>query len=314
MEKKDLLKRDTGMYAAGLLLYSVLMYICYDGYVVVRYYFTQAVTHGEKSAEAMSYIKTLAAESGVPYLISVSLGVVLLFKFYQDMGWDNLFGVHKKMKASTFFQLFLVFMGMQFLFDIWADSLEAVLNVFGLSVTKEIAAASDASTTVSMFLYTSLFAPITEELIFRGFLLKGLKKYGKGIAIVTSAVLFGVFHANLVQSVFAFAIGLVLGYVAMEYSICWAIALHFINNCVFSELVGILTNTMTEVTKAYVIEGMDLFFFVAALLVLLYHRQTIRLYLWENRTFSYREPFTHSWIVVYFGLNLLAACAGIVSL
>ena len=51
-----------------------------------------------------------------------------------------------------------------------------------------------------------------------------------------SALLFGVFHGNLVQIPFAFLVGLVLGYVAAEYSLGWCILLHWINNCVLGML------------------------------------------------------------------------------
>lgn len=311
MEEREALKRDTGMFAGGLLLYSFLMYICYDGYLVVRCAIGGVAGQGSATAEAVGYIKKIAETSGVPYLVSVTAGVFLLGKFYQDMQQEGLFIKQKKMGAKAFLQILCVFMGMQVLFDLWGGTLDAMLEPFGLSVREEIASASEPSTTLSMLLYTSLFAPVTEEIIFRGFILKGLKRYGKCIAIVISAVFFGVFHANLVQSVFAFGIGLVLGYVAMEYSILWSIVLHVINNFLFSEMASILTKQMSPLLKASLMNGIEIGFFVCGILVLILHWKQIRQYVWENRSLRCLEAFTNSWVIVYFGLNLLTACVGI---
>ena len=61
--------------------------------------------------------------------------------------------------------------------------------------------------------------------------------FGKRIAIVGSAFLFAMFHGNILQTPFAFLVGLVLGYVAVEHSIAWAMVLHMINNLVLGDLV-----------------------------------------------------------------------------
>ena len=78
--------------------------------------------------------------------------------------------------------------------------------------------------------------PIAEEIVYRGFVMNILKPYGKHFAIVCSAIIFGIMHANIHQIFFAILVGLVLGYVAMEYSLKWAVALHIFNNCIFSFL------------------------------------------------------------------------------
>lgn len=50
-------------------------------------------------------------------------------------------------------------------------------------------------------------APICEELIFRKFLVDRIIKYGEGVAIVVSGLLFALFHGNVSQAVYAFTIG-----------------------------------------------------------------------------------------------------------
>ena len=72
---------------------------------------------------------------------------------------------------------------------------------------------------------------ILEELVFRGCVLRVLRPYGDGFAIVISAVLFGLMHGNIRQIPFALIVGLILGWLyVVTNSIWWPMAVHFINN------------------------------------------------------------------------------------
>jgi uncharacterized protein len=66
-------------------------------------------------------------------------------------------------------------------------------------------------------------APILEELLFRGMIYRRLRDFCNAkLAIIISAVFFGVFHGNLVQFVYAFIIGLMLAYVYEKMKTIWA--------------------------------------------------------------------------------------------
>ena len=71
-------------------------------------------------------------------------------------------------------------------------------------------------TTWISLLATVILAPISEELLFRGLTLRFLRSAGVKFAAanVIQALFFGILHMNLVQGIYAFAVGLVLGYVA----------------------------------------------------------------------------------------------------
>ena len=58
-----------------------------------------------------------------------------------------------------------------------------------------------------------LIAPVVEELVFRKLMLDRIRNYGEKTAIVFSALCFGLFHGNLTQFLYAFTVGLFLGYV-----------------------------------------------------------------------------------------------------
>ncbi len=81
---------------------------------------------------------------------------------------------------------------------------------------------------VSALLALVLVAPVTEELLFRGWLLPDLQaQYGKMPALVWSSFLFGLVHLELSAIVYATLAGLVLGAVALRTkSTLGSIAVH----------------------------------------------------------------------------------------
>ena len=62
-------------------------------------------------------------------------------------------------------------------------------------------------------LFLVVLGPLMEEIIFRKLLIDRTRAFGEKNAIVFSALLFGLFHMNVVQSIYTFGMGLVLGYV-----------------------------------------------------------------------------------------------------
>ena len=85
---------------------------------------------------------------------------------------------------------------------------------------------------VILLIETCIIAPIFEEVLYRGILLKGLiNKYNSKRAIVYSALIFGIAHLNIPQGINAFLLGLILGTVFYyTRSIYLCMIMHFVNN------------------------------------------------------------------------------------
>ena len=89
--------------------------------------------------------------------------------------------------------------------------------------------------TFTVFLLVSFFAPIIEEILFRGIIQKGMINNGvkPRNAIIISALVFGLVHFNPWQFIGAFLLGLVLGVVFFKTkSLLMPILLHFFNNTI----------------------------------------------------------------------------------
>lgn len=89
----------------------------------------------------------------------------------------------------------------------------------------------DLKNVVLMAIYSCIVAPVTEELLFRGFVQKTLSRVSQRFAIVTSALLFGLWHENIAQFVLAFCVGIFMGYITVKHnSIMPAILCHMAVN------------------------------------------------------------------------------------
>ena len=186
------------------------------------------------------------------YLWAVAVAMLFLFVWKDRSFWkEQVFARKNKMGFGRFLILLCVCMAIQFVNSFWVEGLELFMNMFDRSILETLESVSGSSDSVSMFLYASFVAPVTEELIFRGYIQGALSRYGKKFSILCSAFLFGIFHGNLVQTPYAFLAGLLLGYVAAEYHIGWAIGIHTFNNFVLADLLTRATSGLSdEITAA----------------------------------------------------------------
>ena len=89
----------------------------------------------------------------------------------------------------------------------------------------------DSMSPLMMILFAAVLAPIWEELLFRKFLVDRVRNYGEVTAMLMSGVMFGLYHGNMAQGAYAFAIGCFLAFIYMRTGkIGYTIAIHmFIN-------------------------------------------------------------------------------------
>ena len=83
-------------------------------------------------------------------------------------------------------------------------------------------------------IYACIMAPVTEEIFFRGMLLRVFSKANQRFAVFATAFFFGLAHGNLPQFALAFLLGLFLGHITLKHgSIIPSIIVHmFINTFV----------------------------------------------------------------------------------
>ncbi len=110
---------------------------------------------------------------------------------------------------------------------------ETVLNKFDLtSITNQDGLGESPLGVALGTMYTCIIAPITEEMLFRGMLLKVFSKANQRFAIFASAFFFGLAHGNIPQFILAFLLGIFMAHITMRHnSLIPSITVHiFINS------------------------------------------------------------------------------------
>jgi sodium transport system permease protein len=94
----------------------------------------------------------------------------------------------------------------------------------------------------------ALLPAVCEELVFRGFILTGLRQSGSlWRAIALSAVFFGLAHLTAQQSIGAVVLGLVLGVIAVRTGSLWpGVLFHLIHNALTIGLVELAAHPATQ--------------------------------------------------------------------
>ena len=317
LERKQIRRRLTGTGAALLIYYmimtemvSLVMIIDVAVYAVRHVIANPGFEMESLFAMCMEYMSQTAMSNAWGYILAILIGTGILLIWKKPRYFKNeLFQRNKLMTFGTFMQLLCVFMSVQLIFSLMQYAVEWLLNLVGLSAMAALEMATVSTDTVSMFLYAGFLGPIAEELLFRGLLLRSAQTYGKRFAIFSTAVLFGMFHGNILQSPFAMMVGLVLAYVTVEYSIVWAIVLHIFNNFVMADLFNRLLEILPSAVAPWVNWGVLIAFAVAALVILLVKRRQVKEFFTENGHHSQanRALLTAPTILIFLGLMTISA-------
>ena len=185
--------------------------------------------------------------------------------------------------------------------------LEALVPMIHVTPAVLMSPLNDLYGSAPMMLYALLILPLTEEIIFRGVIMNGLRRFGRVFAIITSAFLCAFMQMQPVQAIWAFLIGLVLGALSMEYGLVWAIGAHILASVGYSGLIPRwLSNAPVQVRWAVAV--VLALIVVAGLVILVRKFSSLREYARE-----YRAPkgvyasWRQSWFVIFCLCSLAVA-------
>lgn len=164
---------------------------------------------------------------GIVEIISIPFLIFILTNTFGKLRWKK--NTYKKVNKKLLIFMFLLILVFRLLFDAYIYPLVSLLpDSEVLNETSELL----EHNMLYLIISACFYAPLVEEVVFRGIVLGGLlKKYSPKIALPISAFLFAFAHLNLQQGINAFLLGLVLGYIYYKTkSIYLTIFGHFCNN------------------------------------------------------------------------------------
>lgn len=292
----------------GILNVAVMLVYLLD---IAFYMIGQSITTGGLDLSALTqHMLDAVSSNGWGYILAILIGTLIAVLWKKPRFWrEEVFRTNAPMTVGVFIQLLCVFISVQTVSELLTPMQEWLFNQFGFSVTVALEAATMTGTSVSMFLYITILGPVSEELLFRGLLLRLLKPYGKQFAILVSALLFGLYHGNVVQIPFTFLVGIVLGYVTVEYSIIWAMVLHIFNNLVLADLMGRLAELLPGAAGDWMYTVILLAVTAAALVILICRRREVKTYMTQDRLDgpSMKAMITAPGVLVFMILMLLSS-------
>jgi len=147
-----------------------------------------------------------------------------------------------------------------------ASALLTLFQTAGLGYDVPTPPVPETNIGILMYIFTlSVLPAILEEILFRGFILQSLRRFGDMFAVIISALVFALVHGNFAQLPNAFIMGVTIAFLAVKTgSLIPGMILHFINNFGATVLdVFLISRTENEVLAGiYSLGYMGFYFFV----------------------------------------------------
>ncbi|MDD4211702.1 MAG: type II CAAX endopeptidase family protein [Clostridia bacterium] len=188
------------------------------------------------------------------FLVQVSfLTIFLVYNKLKNIDWTVATQIKNKINIKQVAILVAIAVACLFFLSPLISLIDYLISLTGYSASNELSV--DLTTAGGLLigvLALAIFPAIMEELIFRGVIFNGLKKFGYKKAIVISALLFALIHMSIQQTVYQIIIGLFLAYALyITGSLLASITMHFVNNfCILLITYYALINGLDTTTTA----------------------------------------------------------------
>lgn len=218
-------------------LAAMYIYVCYlivsggftlDRNVVVQYF----KDHKDK----LDLVNSTSFQMSADIIITgFSLTVTLLLArvAFKKTMWSYMKADKKRVKTG------FKWLGPCFVFNMIASMIISYITNFlstmGVSVPSADFTIKQPSVyaIILQIAYVAILAPLFEEIVYRGLIIKILSPHSKSAAILISALAFGLMHGNIPQATSAFATGLIYAAIAIKCgSIVPTVIIHSLNNLV----------------------------------------------------------------------------------
>ncbi|APC39192.1 CPBP family intramembrane glutamic endopeptidase [Clostridium estertheticum] len=155
--------------------------------------------------------------------------ITFLLKLYSKMSYDM--PRKQSLDKKKFIRVAIIIIGFRLAYD---NSLIYLVDKIPMPDFISQAFGEMSISPIILILSVAVIAPIYEEVIIRGILLKGMaNKMNPNLALIISALIFALAHMNIPQGINAFLLGLIIGAIYLSSdSIYLCIFAHFINNSV----------------------------------------------------------------------------------
>ncbi|MCM1091813.1 MAG: CPBP family intramembrane metalloprotease [Muribaculum sp.] len=173
-------------------------------------------------------------------LVTYGCGMPLIVLLAQGMETQTI--ERHKMKWWQFIVALIMCYSLMYISNILGTIVTTAIGmVKGSQVDNNLVSYITSNSMLVNFVLMVVVAPIVEEYVFRKVIVDRTVKYGQGIAIVTSGLMFGLFHGNLNQFAYAVGLGAFFAFIYIKTgNLKITIGMHAIINFMGSTVAGLL--------------------------------------------------------------------------
>ena len=199
--------------------------------------------------QTLMALTTDAAFSQAVNVVYGILGLIIFGCWYRKVFVLPFQNKRKKYPTGFSFHtiaaLIILAFGLHYICTLVVDILGRIHPAWITAYNQTMTNAGYGNLSILLAVYAVLIAPIVEELLFRGLIFR-YSRYALPFwaANIWQALLFGILHMNIVQGVYAFTVGLFLGWICKRgRGIKYSIVLHIIFNILGTFYSGFFSGT-----------------------------------------------------------------------
>ncbi|MBK8171344.1 MAG: CPBP family intramembrane metalloprotease [Sandaracinaceae bacterium] len=209
------------------LVAFVLLVLLFQGTAQLR-----VVGRHESYSEALSAVQRSPLTLGLVQAAAFGLVLLLGVRIFAGPSASLRTTLNvRPVPSRVMFLAFVAGMGLQIPLAELANLIQIVapMSPEQMALQAELFASTDPKAILALFFAVVLVAPFTEELFFRGLILRGVtQRHGKLVGWLGSSVLFGLSHPGAIATIlYSMLAGVALGFVAMRtQSILASLVMH----------------------------------------------------------------------------------------
>lgn len=186
---------------------------------------------------------------------------------------------YKKLGVWEIVKFCFISYSLMYIFNFLTNIFIILISIFkGSEVVNPLQNIIEGSSLILTLIFVGILSPIIEEMMFRGIMLNKLKRYGDKVAIITTALLFGLFHANFSQFFYATVLGLIFAYVTLKTgTIKYSIILHIFVNTMGSFIIPLIIGDGSNLVAYGCVLFLVLLISIVGLVLLIKDRKNISL-------------------------------------
>ncbi|HIZ81892.1 MAG TPA: CPBP family intramembrane metalloprotease [Candidatus Mediterraneibacter pullistercoris] len=258
-----MMKKGVNYVLAALVFIITMLLISGSGFLLSFGAALFGVMAGGPDGPDMVYEYLMDNMNLYSCLIYMIPGIVFLlwyyFAFVEPVGTGRFAAAQtKRLTPSCFLWLVPLTFAVQHAISLLM-AMVAMLMPSAMENYTEMVETSGLSEYSPVWVIATLILPsLVEETIFRGLIFQYLRKAGACfvVANLIQAVLFGVFHMNLIQGIYTAFFGFLLGYLAWRYeSLLVPMAMHALFNFFGTVVISLESRFLPEILLGLIILG-----------------------------------------------------------